>query len=77
LYISDKRNIIGVLEGRNMDYITTKEAASKWGITDRMVLYHCTSGRIEGAIKMGNTWLIPKDTVKPEDKRYRRKYRAK
>lgn len=50
-----------------MDYITTKEAASKWGISDRMVLYHCTSGRINGAVKIGNTWLIPKDATKPQD----------
>ena len=28
-----------------MDYITTKKAAAKWGITDRMVLYYCTWGR--------------------------------
>ena len=61
----------------SMNYITTKEAAAIWGITDRMVLYHCTSGRIDGAIKMGNTWLIPKDTVKPADKRYRREKHAK
>lgn len=66
-----------VLEEMNMDYITTKEAAAKWGITDRMVLYYCTSGRIEGAVKMGNTWLIPKDAIKPEDKRYRRGKDAK
>ncbi|MDF2477672.1 MAG: DNA-binding protein [Sphingobacterium sp.] len=55
-----------------MDYVTTKEVAAKWGITDRMVLYYCTAGRIEGAVKMGNTWLIPKDVIKPEDNRYRR-----
>lgn len=60
-----------------MDYITTKEAAAKWGVTDRMVLYHCTFGRIDGAVKMGNTWLIPKDAIKPEDKRYRRDKHAK
>ena len=52
-----------------MDYVTTKEAAAKWGITNRMALYHCTSGRIDGAVKTGNTWLIPKDVAKPEDKR--------
>lgn len=60
-----------------MNYITTREAAAKWGITDRMVLYHCTSDRINGAVKMGNTWLIPKDAVKPADKRYGRKKHAK
>ncbi|EMS76408.1 hypothetical protein H318_03697 [Enterococcus durans IPLA 655] len=54
-----------------MDYITTKEAASKWGISDRMVLYHCNSGRIEGAIKIGNLWIIPKNSTKPIDKRKR------
>ncbi|WP_067837332.1 transposase [Amphibacillus sediminis] len=56
-----------------MDYITTKEAASKWAISDRMVLYHCTSGRIHGAVKIRNTWLIPKDATIPQDKRFRRK----
>lgn len=55
-----------------MDYITTKEAASKWGISDRMVLYHCTSGRINGAFKIGNTWIIPKDATKSQVKRFRR-----
>ena len=52
-----------------MDYITTKEAAAKWGVTDRMVLYYCTHGRIEGALKLGNLWLIPKEFEKPQDKR--------
>lgn len=65
LYISDIRNIIKVLEGMSMNYITTKEVAAKWGITDRMVLYHCTLGRIDGAVKMGNTWLIPYSIFNP------------
>ncbi len=38
-----------------MDYITTKEAAEKWNISDRRV-------------KMGNTWLIPKTAEKPTRK---------
>ena len=29
----------------------------------------CNEGMIEGAIKFGNTWAIPKDAVKPVDKR--------
>ena len=52
-----------------MDYATTKTIAEKWGITDRRVLQYCNAGRIEGAIKMGNTWIIPKDAKKPEDGR--------
>lgn len=52
-----------------MDYITTKEASQKWGITDRMILYYCATDRIKGAQKMGNTWLIPKNATKPIDGR--------
>jgi hypothetical protein len=43
-----------------------------------MVLYHCTNGRIEGARKISNVWLIPKDAARPEDGRKRngRKFSA-
>ena len=54
-----------------MDYMTTKDFAAKWGITDRRILQYCNDGRIQGAVKMGNTWLIPKDAEKPQDKRYK------
>lgn len=56
-----------------MDYITTKEIAAKWGISDRRVLQYCNSNRIKGAVKMGNTWLIPKETSKPVDGRTKAK----
>lgn len=52
-----------------MDYITTKEAAEKWNISDRRVLQYCNAGRIKGAVKKGNTWLIPKRAEKPIDGR--------
>lgn len=54
-----------------MDYITTKETAKNWEITDRMVVYHCSAGRIKGAKKMGNTWLVPADAEKPADGRHK------
>lgn len=44
-----------------MNYITTNKATRIWGITDRMVVYHCSVGRIKGAKKMGNTWLVSVD----------------
>ncbi|MBU3178517.1 helix-turn-helix domain-containing protein [Clostridium estertheticum] len=53
-----------------MNYITTKEAAKIWGITDRMVVCPCSAGRINGAKKMGNTLLVAADTEKPADERY-------
>ncbi len=55
-----------------MDYITTKETTKIWGITGRMVVYHCSARRIKGAKKMGNTRLVPADAEKPADRRYRR-----
>lgn len=54
-----------------MEYLTVKEAGEKWGITARMVNYYCSTGRIAGAIKKGNLWLVPSDADKPKDKRYK------
>lgn len=54
-----------------MDYMTAKEAASIWDISDRRVLQYCNSGRMVGAVKMGNTWLIPKSVGKPADRRWK------
>lgn len=34
-----------------------------------MVGYHCANGRIKGAQKIGNMWVVPKDAVKPDDLR--------
>ena len=51
-----------------MDYMTTKETAAKWKVSDRRVLQYCNTGRIIGTEKMGNTWLIPKGAEKPADR---------
>ena len=55
-----------------MDYLTVKEAGEKWGITGRMVTYYCEAGRIDGAIKKGNLWLVPANAEKPADGRYKK-----
>lgn len=55
-----------------MDYLTVKEAGEKWGIGGRMVTIYCVEGRIKGALKKGNLWLVPKDAQKPPDGRSRR-----
>lgn len=52
-----------------MEYLTVKEAGIKWGITGRMVNYYCSLGRINGAIKKGNLWLVPESAEKPMDTR--------
>ena len=53
-----------------MDYISSKEAADKWGITKRRVQVLCKQKRIKGAFMIGQrSWAIPKDAEKPEDAR--------
>ena len=55
-----------------LDYLTTIEVAKLWHITPRRISTLCTEGRIEGAVKKGNTWLIPSDAKKPEDARFKK-----
>ena len=52
-----------------MDYMTINEAAEKWNLSLRRVQTICSEGMIEGAIKFGRAWAIPKDAEKPKDKR--------
>lgn len=52
-----------------IDYLTVKEAGEKWNITSRMVTIYCKNGKINGAIKKGNLWLVPIDAQKPLDGR--------
>ena len=52
-----------------MEYMTAKEAAEKWGISERQVQYSCEKGRVENAIRAGHMWLMHKDTHKPVDGR--------
>ena len=54
-----------------MDYISTQEAAKKWGISERRVQKLCEENRIPGVIKFSRMWLIPKDAKKPVDGRKR------
>ena len=52
-----------------MEFMTTKEAAKKWNISERRIRQLLQDGRIEGAVKISNNWNIPTDTDKPVDKR--------
>lgn len=52
-------------------YIKVSEVSEKWGIGARRIVALCNEGRLEGAIKFGNTWAIPEATEKPKDERIR------
>jgi len=51
---------------KNISYFATK-----WNIKERRIRILCTEGRIHGAKKIGKTWLIPDDSQKPIDKRFK------
>lgn len=46
-------------------YMTTKEAAEKWGITQRQVQNHCKKNRIPGVVLHGTSYMIPEDATRP------------
>lgn len=52
-------------------FMTVKEAAAKWGISDRRVRILCSEGKIPGAFQQGRGWKIPANAVKPTDGRYK------
>lgn len=51
--------------------MTVKEAAARWGLTERRVADMCKGGQIAGAFKEGKVWYIPADAEKPADGRIR------
>lgn len=48
------------------NYISVFEASVKWNISERSVRNYCAKGRVEGAVFVGGTWLIPADAKKPK-----------
>ena len=52
-------------------YITVKQAAEKWGISDRRVRILCSEGKIPGVTREGRSWMISSDAKKPEDGRFK------
>ena len=52
-----------------MSYLTAKQFAQRWGISERRIIKLCKEERISGARKNGMVWEIPEETMKPSDKR--------
>ena len=44
------------------DYMTAKEAAERWGLSERRVTALCREERIYGSKKQGRSWVIPEDS---------------
>lgn len=54
-------------------FMTVKQAAEKWGISDRRIRVLCAEGKIPGSYQEGRGWKIPADAEKPTDGRYKSK----
>ena len=52
-----------------MSYISVKEAADKFGLSERRVQKLCETNRIAGAERISGVWIIPSDVEKPSDDR--------
>lgn len=52
-----------------MEYLSITETAEKWGISPRRLQTLCAAGKVEGAMRFGKAWMIPKTTQKPPDGR--------
>ena len=60
-----------------MEYLSAKEVAEKWNISRRRVQVLCEEGRIPGAFKLSDVWVIPEDAEKPADRRKTKKKQTK
>ncbi len=44
-------------------YVTTKDIAIRWGLTENYVRGLCSEGRIRGAQRFGCIWSIPENAT--------------
>lgn len=56
-----------------MEYMTVREAAEKWNITERRVRKLCEENRVKGAVRFSRVRMIPKDATQPIDGRRKEK----
>lgn len=52
-----------------MEYISVKETAKKFNISERRVQKLCEASRIDGVKMVSGVWIIPKNAKKPIDER--------
>ena len=55
-----------------MRYLSVAQTAERWGISPRRIQILCNEERIPGAVRIGRSWAIPDDELKPADARIKR-----
>lgn len=56
---------VGIL----LNYMFVQDATIKWNISERRIQRLCEEKRINGFIRFGRPWAIPKNVEKPADGR--------
>ena len=56
-----------------MEWLTVREIAGKWNMSERSVRNYCREGRVPGAVLAHGTWQMPADALPPRRKKRRRK----
>ena len=69
LTVYNSRFIRELAEPSEFPYYTVPEYASAHEKKSSIIRRMCGEGRIEGAVQVGATWLIPKNAVYPDDRR--------
>ena len=54
-----------------MEYLKIEQIAKNWDVSVRRVQLLCADGKIDGAVRFGRAWMIPKNAKKPIDGRTR------
>ena len=57
------------LADRTMEYISVKQFAEKFNVSERTARNYCASGKIDGAHLVGKSWNVPADAVLPSRKK--------
>lgn len=52
-----------------MEYLTVRELAEKWNLSERRIRLMCSEGKIKGVIRKGRSYRIPSDAIRPVDGR--------
>jgi predicted site-specific integrase-resolvase len=52
-----------------LEWMSPEQAAEIWGVNTRQVQSLCAQGKVDGVVRLGRSWLIPKNAAKPIDGR--------
>ena len=66
LQVRHRSRTIGV---HYIDISSVSEIAKRWKVNPRSIKVMCKKGKIQGAEKIGNMWMIPTETERPVDER--------